>query len=71
MGTISQLELEPGGATTLPTTATSVCPFSFWIQVSQFSQFKAQALQLLAAKATAPQMRCRTSCFLPPIMQLT
>ncbi|PRQ20779.1 hypothetical protein RchiOBHm_Chr7g0231861 [Rosa chinensis] len=39
-----------GRATTLPATATSICPFSFGIQVSQFLRFKAQALQLLAAK---------------------
>nr|XP_011466323.1 PREDICTED: GDSL esterase/lipase At1g54790-like [Fragaria vesca subsp. vesca] len=39
-----------GGATTHPATATSVCPFSFGVQVSQFLRFKARALQLLAAK---------------------
>lgn len=39
-----------GGAITLPATATSVSPFSFGIQVSQFLRFKARALQLLAAK---------------------
>ncbi|KAK9919744.1 hypothetical protein M0R45_028324 [Rubus argutus] len=39
-----------GGAITLPATATSVSPFSFGIQVSQFVRFKARALQLLAAK---------------------
>lgn len=39
-----------GGATTHPATATSVCPFSFGVQVYQFSRFKARALQLLAAK---------------------
>ncbi|KAM5561337.1 GDSL esterase/lipase [Rosa sericea] len=39
-----------GGATTHPATASSVCPFSFGVQVSQFSRFKSRALQLLAAK---------------------
>ncbi|XP_050380179.1 GDSL esterase/lipase At1g54790-like [Argentina anserina] len=38
------------GATTEPANATFVCPFSFGIQVSQFSRFKARALQLLAVK---------------------
>ncbi|KAM5575122.1 hypothetical protein ABKV19_014191 [Rosa sericea] len=67
MGAISQLE----GLLHFQQLQHPVCPFSFGIQVSQFSGFKAQALQLLAAEATAPQMRCQTSCFLLPIMQLT
>ncbi|KAF9681625.1 hypothetical protein SADUNF_Sadunf05G0021300 [Salix dunnii] len=36
------------GSTILPATATSVCPFSFGIQVNQFLRFKARALELLA-----------------------
>ncbi|KAJ6413930.1 hypothetical protein OIU84_006686 [Salix udensis] len=36
------------GSTILPATATSVCPFSFGIQVNQFLQFKARVLELLA-----------------------
>ncbi|KAI4372255.1 hypothetical protein MLD38_010509 [Melastoma candidum] len=35
------------GSTILPATATSVSPFSFGIQVSQFLRFKARVLQLL------------------------
>ncbi|KAK2419153.1 GDSL Lipase/Acylhydrolase superfamily protein [Trifolium repens] len=38
------------GSTILPATASSICPFSFGIQVSQFLRFKARALELLAAK---------------------
>ncbi|KAE9593669.1 putative alpha-L-fucosidase [Lupinus albus] len=36
------------GSTILPATASSICPFSFGIQVSQFLRFKARALELLA-----------------------
>ena len=36
------------GSTILPATATSVSPFSFGVQVSQFLRFKARALELLA-----------------------
>ncbi|KAK1559182.1 hypothetical protein Q3G72_011567 [Acer saccharum] len=36
------------GSTILPATATSVSPFSFGIQVSQFLRFKSQVLELLA-----------------------
>ncbi|KAJ4719519.1 GDSL esterase/lipase [Melia azedarach] len=36
------------GSTTLPATATSVSPFSFGLQVSQFLRFKARVLELLA-----------------------
>ncbi|KAK7337817.1 hypothetical protein VNO77_18404 [Canavalia gladiata] len=36
------------GSTILPATASSICPFSFEIQVSQFLRFKARALELLA-----------------------
>ncbi|KAG6773267.1 hypothetical protein POTOM_020529 [Populus tomentosa] len=36
------------GSTILPATATSVCPFSFGIQVNQFLRFKARVLELLA-----------------------
>ncbi|KAK9146767.1 hypothetical protein Sjap_006670 [Stephania japonica] len=36
------------GSTILPATATSVSPFSFGIQVSQFLRFKARVLELLA-----------------------
>ncbi|CAA6663554.1 unnamed protein product [Spirodela intermedia] len=36
------------GSTILPATATSVSPFSFGIQVAQFSRFKARVLQLQA-----------------------
>ncbi|GMH10450.1 hypothetical protein Nepgr_012291 [Nepenthes gracilis] len=36
------------GATILPATAASVCPFSFGIQVNQFSRFKARVLELLS-----------------------
>ncbi|XP_062028481.1 uncharacterized protein LOC133744376 [Rosa rugosa] len=46
MGAISQLE----GLLHFQQLQHPVCPFSFGIQVSQFSGFKAQALQLLAAK---------------------
>ncbi|XP_041994029.1 GDSL esterase/lipase At1g54790-like [Salvia splendens] len=35
------------GATTLPATANSVCPFSFKIQVAQFLRFKAKAMDIL------------------------
>ncbi|CAJ2631593.1 unnamed protein product [Trifolium pratense] len=38
------------GSTILPATASSISPFSFGIQVSQFLRFKARALELLAAK---------------------
>jgi len=38
------------GSTILPATASSLCPFSFGIQVSQFLKFKARALELLAGK---------------------
>ncbi|XP_024031465.1 GDSL esterase/lipase At1g54790 isoform X3 [Morus notabilis] len=36
------------GSTILPATATSVSPFSFGVQVSQFLRFKARVLELLA-----------------------
>ncbi|KAF4389936.1 hypothetical protein G4B88_003419 [Cannabis sativa] len=36
------------GSTVLPATATSVSPFSFGLQVSQFGRFKAKTLELLA-----------------------
>ncbi|XP_057439415.1 GDSL esterase/lipase At1g54790 isoform X2 [Lotus japonicus] len=36
------------GSTILPATASSICPFSFGIQVSQFLRFKSRALELLA-----------------------
>ncbi|KAK9919746.1 hypothetical protein M0R45_028325 [Rubus argutus] len=36
------------GATILPASPTSVCPFSFGVQVSQFLRFKARVLELLA-----------------------
>lgn len=36
------------GSTILPATATSICPFSFGIQVNQFLRFKARVLELLA-----------------------
>ncbi|CAN1124330.1 GDSL esterase/lipase At1g54790 [Linum perenne] len=36
------------GATILPASATSVCPFSFGIQVSQFLRFKSRVLELLS-----------------------
>ncbi|XP_019417989.1 PREDICTED: GDSL esterase/lipase At1g54790 isoform X2 [Lupinus angustifolius] len=36
------------GSTILPATASSICPFSFGIQVSQFLRFKARALELLS-----------------------
>jgi hypothetical protein len=36
------------GSTILPATATSVCPFSFGIQVNQFLRFKARVLELLS-----------------------
>ncbi|KAK0601246.1 hypothetical protein LWI29_022411 [Acer saccharum] len=36
------------GSTILPATATSVSPFSFGIQVSQFLRFKSQVLELLS-----------------------
>ncbi|XP_062084685.1 GDSL esterase/lipase At1g54790 isoform X1 [Humulus lupulus] len=36
------------GSTVLPATATSVSPFSFGVQVSQFGRFKARTLELLA-----------------------
>ncbi|KAH1195934.1 GDSL esterase/lipase [Glycine max] len=35
-------------ATILPATASSLCPFSFGVQVSQFLRFKARALELIA-----------------------
>lgn len=38
------------GSTILPATASSICPFSFGIQVSQFLKFKARALELLSGK---------------------
>ncbi|XP_061349502.1 GDSL esterase/lipase At1g54790-like [Gastrolobium bilobum] len=37
-------------STILPATATSFCPFSFGVQVSQFLRFKARALELLAVE---------------------
>ncbi|CAN0914339.1 GDSL esterase/lipase At1g54790 [Linum grandiflorum] len=36
------------GATILPATASSICPFSFGIQVSQFLRFKSRVLELLS-----------------------
>lgn len=36
------------GSTILPATATSVSPFSFGIQVSQFFRFKARVVELLS-----------------------
>ncbi|KAL0918662.1 hypothetical protein M5K25_010685 [Dendrobium thyrsiflorum] len=36
------------GSTILPATATSVCPFSFGIQVAQFFHFKLRVTELLA-----------------------
>ncbi|XP_047152491.1 GDSL esterase/lipase At1g54790-like isoform X2 [Vigna umbellata] len=35
-------------ATILPATSSSLCPFSFGVQVSQFLRFKARALELIA-----------------------
>jgi len=37
----------PAGATILPATAASLCPFSFGVQVSQFLRFRALSLQSL------------------------
>ncbi|XP_054803939.1 GDSL esterase/lipase At1g54790-like [Prosopis cineraria] len=36
------------GSTILPASASSISPFSFWIQLSQFSRFKARVLELIA-----------------------
>jgi len=35
-------------ATILPASSSSLCPFSFGVQVSQFFRFKARALELIA-----------------------
>lgn len=35
------------GSTILPATASSICPFSFGVQVNQFFRFKARVLELL------------------------
>lgn len=37
-----------GGATILPPTPFSICPFSFNLQVAQFIRFKTRVLELLA-----------------------
>ncbi|KAK7277891.1 hypothetical protein RJT34_22910 [Clitoria ternatea] len=39
-----------GGSTILPATATSISPFGFGVQVSQFLRFRARVLELLAGK---------------------
>lgn len=44
------------GSTILPATATSVSPFSFGVQVSQFLRFKARVLELLAKGKEEPSV---------------
>jgi kinesin family protein 5 len=51
------------GSTILPATASSICPFSFGIQVSQFLRFKARALELLAAKGIYYSLICFVKLF--------
>ncbi|XP_028957300.2 GDSL esterase/lipase At1g54790-like isoform X4 [Malus domestica] len=43
------------GSTILPATATSISPFSFGVQVSQFFRFKAKVLELLARGRSFPK----------------